>query len=134
VLPSGSGAGSFPAGGGYGKVHDDAVQRLVEAGEPVGDRHIHDGTVSGRAAVVLEAFQDARRQINFRQRVGEAAGELLLGLQAPAEERDREIGDDGEIACRTRQLPVVDFEIAHFGRSGRKIAERHVVEERAAHI
>ncbi len=67
---------------------------------------IDKGAVARQAAVVLEALQHAGENVELGQRVGQAAGELLLRLQAAAERGDGEIGNEGEAARAARQLTV----------------------------
>src|SRR5262245_9370077 len=110
------------------EIAQDAEQRLIEAIEAVPRTEIHDLEVFLRTAVVVIALEHGREQIEFGERVGHAAGDLLLHLEPAAEERDGRVGDEREGTRRTRKLAPPSFGVASILRRRGEQAESHIVE------
>jgi hypothetical protein len=122
------------AGERIGKILHRAAHGLLEAVQAVGRAERDDRAVRLGAAVVLEPLEDAGQEIDFRQRVGETPGQLLLDLQAATERRHGEVGDEREVARCARELAIDRLEalgaVGHLGET----AERDVVEEGAGDV
>src|SRR5690606_11180396 len=129
---------------GGGEIVDGTRQRILDPVRTVSRDKIDDGLVHLGAAIVLEALQGAGEEIKLRKRIRETACDLLLRLEAAAQQRHAQIGHNSEVVARAPELsiPALDAECFRWRsteqpasevvkQSPERIgdAERHVVEE-----
>src|SRR5690606_32794319 len=112
-----------------GEVVDGAGQGLLEAVEAVSCRKVDDGLIGFEPPVVFEPLQDAGEQVQLRERICEAPGELLLRLEAAAQQRDAQIGDEREIVTGSPELAEPGLDPERLRRRRSDQAAGDVVEE-----
>ena len=88
------------------EIIDRAADRFLEAVKSILSRKRHDMVIAGRTPVIVVTFQRGGEHVKLRQRVGHAAGDLLLGLEAAAEQRDGQVGDEGEGPAGAGELAI----------------------------
>src|SRR5690606_32074610 len=88
------------------EVLDGARNGFLEAMKAIACAKLDDEAVASGLAVVLVALECARKQVNLGERIGEAARDLLLGLEPAAEDRNRHVRDKREVERGSAELAI----------------------------
>src|SRR5690606_13218998 len=88
------------------EIVDGARERIMEPVKTVSRDKIDDRLVHLGPAIVLETLQGAGEEIKLRKRIRETACDLLLRLEAAAQQRHAQIGHNSEVVARAPELSI----------------------------